>query len=182
MSRRRRVLLASAVIVMSLLGVLVVGLFTLTRTPWGLEQGRRYVVRLFASGLQGRLYLGALGGSIFTGLTLDSLEIRDRNDSLFIALGRLEVEFDPRDLLDRRILLRRVRLSSLTAQVFEDSVGMLNFRRIFPSGPPGPPTQVASSDLGPLHQGRGRHHRPRPSPPPRGGVPMPPPAPPRGTA
>ena len=138
MSLRRRVFLAFATIVVGMLGVLVVGVGVLTRTGWGRARLLDYVVDQVNNGIQGTLYIGHISGSVFTGMSIDTLEIRDRSDSLFVAAARVELAYDPRDLLDRRILLRRVRLGRLTANLFEDSVGMLNFRRIFPSGPPGP--------------------------------------------
>lgn len=140
MSLRRRVFLAFAAIVAGTLGVLVIGVATLTRTEWGRGRLAGFVLGQANNAIRGgTLHVGRIDGSIFTGLRIDTLEIRDRNDSLFVAAARLEVDYDPRDLLERRLLLRRVRLGRLVANLFEDSVGMFNFRRIFPSGPPGPP-------------------------------------------
>jgi hypothetical protein len=83
------------------------------------------------------VYVGRVSGSIFTGMLIDTVEIRDKNDSLFVAAANVSLAYDPRDLFDRRLLFRNVRASRVTANIFEDSVGMLNFRRIFPQGPPG---------------------------------------------
>jgi hypothetical protein len=41
---------------------------------------------------------------LFSTLVVDSFALREKNDSLFIATGRVEVRFDLRDLWDRRIL------------------------------------------------------------------------------
>ena len=142
MSRRRRVFLAFAIIVVSVLGVGVIGVATLTRTDWGRDKLVEFVVGRVNNGIQGTMHIGRIDGSIFTGFRLDTIEIRDRQDSVFGAAARLQLAFDPRDLLDRRLLLRQVRIGRLHAHIFEDSVGELNFRRIFPSGPPGPPQQA----------------------------------------
>ena len=138
MTRRRRIFLAFAAIMISVMLIVVAGVATLTRSQWGTAKLVNFAVDRVNRGIQGTLYIGRISGSIFTGMTIDTLEIRDKNDSLFVAGARVQLEYDPRDLLDRRILLRHVRFGRLTANVFEDSLGMLNFRRIFPSGPPGP--------------------------------------------
>lgn len=140
---RRRIFLAFATLVVGVLGLLVGSVFVLTRTDWGLGKVTQLVMRRVNSGIHGRLHLGRLGGTIFTGFTLDTLELRDAKDSLFLAVGRLEVSYDPRDLLDRRILMHQVRIGSLAAQVFEDSVGMINIRRIFESDRPPAPQPAA---------------------------------------
>src|SRR5688500_10689108 len=138
MTRRRRIFLAFAAIMISVMLIVVAGVATLTRSEWGTAKLVNFAVDRVNRGIQGRMYIGRISGSIFTGMTIDTLEIRDKNDSLFVAGAKIQLEYDPRDLLDRRILLRHVRFGRLTANVFEDSLGMLNFRRIFPAGPPGP--------------------------------------------
>jgi hypothetical protein len=105
-----------------------------------------YALGFINKSIQGRLYVGRVSGSIFTGLFVDTVEIRDKNDSLFVAAANVSVEYDPRDLIDRRLLLRHVRAGRVTANIFEDSIGMLNFRPIFPSGPPGRGGGAAASD------------------------------------
>jgi translocation and assembly module TamB len=137
MTRRRRVFVAFCLTVAGLLAVFAGSVAILTRTDWGRAKALAFAVETVNRGIQGRLYIGTISGSIFTGLQIDTLEIRDRNDSLFVALARVDLQYDPRDLLDRRLLFHRVRLGRVTANIFEDSIGMLNFRRIFPSGPPG---------------------------------------------
>ena len=138
MSRRRRIFYAFVAIVIGVIVVLVGGIMTLTRSEWGKAKAVAYAVGLANKGIHGTLYIGRVSGSIFTGMLIDTLEIRDENDSVFVAAANVQMEYDPRDLLDRRILLKHVRFGRLVANIFEDSVGMFNFRRIFPSGPPGP--------------------------------------------
>lgn len=138
---RRRIFLVFGWLVVIVLGAMAITLAIVTRSDWGRERVRSFVEGTVNRGIKGRLHLGKIGGNIFTGLTVDSVELRDRNDSVFIALGRLEVSYDPRDLLDRRILIHQLRLTSAYANIFEDSVGMFNFRRIFESdAPPAPPS------------------------------------------
>lgn len=138
MSRRRRIFIAFLAIVIGMITIVAGGVILLTRSEWGKAKAVAYAVGLANKGIHGTLYIGRISGSIFTGMFIDTLEIRDENDSVFVAAANVQMTYDPRDLLDRRILLRHVRLQRLTANIFEDSVGMFNFRRIFPSGPPGP--------------------------------------------
>ena len=148
MTRRRRIFLAFAAIMISVILIVVAVVATLTQSEWGTTQVVRYAVGRVNNAIQGTLYIGRISGSIFTGMTIDSLEIRDKNDSLFVAVARLQMEYDPRDLLDQRVLFRNVRMGRLVANVFEDSAGMFNFRRIFPSGPPGPAQEIPRNAWG----------------------------------
>ena len=92
-----------------------------------------------ASRVQGSLHVGRIHGSLLTGVRIDSLEIRGPDDSLFVATGPVTVEYDPRDLLDRRLLLRHVRVERPVVHLRRYDDGTWNFRRIFPPGPPSAP-------------------------------------------
>ncbi len=148
MSRRRRIFLAFVAIMVVMLLIVVGGVATLTRSEWGTAKLVNYAVDRVNKSIKGRLYIGRISGSIFTGMTIDTLEIRDENDSVFIAGAQVQMEYDPRDLVDQRLLLKRVRFGRLTANIFEDSAGMFNFRRIFPEGPPGPAQELPRNAWG----------------------------------
>jgi translocation and assembly module TamB len=138
--RRRTVVLISAAAVLGL-GLVLAGVVVLgTRTDAGREMIRRYALGELSRRVKGKVYFGRLRGSIFGDITLDSIEIRESNDSLFFASGPISVRFRPGDIIDRRI-----RLALGTAQrpqvfVRQDSTGEWNFRKIFPKGPPRAPT------------------------------------------
>lgn len=138
MSRRRRIFYAFVAIMVTMILVVGVGVATLTQTEWGTTKLVNFAVDRVQRGIDGKLFIGRISGSIFTGMTIDTLEIRDNNDSVLVAGANISLEYDLRDLIDRRILLRDLRVGRLTANVFEDSLGMFNFRHIFPAGPPGP--------------------------------------------
>lgn len=148
MTRRRRIFIAFAAIMVFMIVLIAGGILMLTRSEWGKAKGVEYALGIVNRAIQGTLYVGRVSGSIFTGMNIDTLEIRDRNDSLFIAAAHVSLVYDPRDLLDRRLLFSNVRFGRLVANIFEDSVGMFNFRRIFPSGPPGPVTEVPRNAWG----------------------------------
>jgi translocation and assembly module TamB len=136
MSRRRFVVLASAMTMIAMAGAVVIAAGVLTRTELGRTQIRNFVANRVAAAINGRFYLGRISGSIFTDIIVDSVEVREENDSLLFASGRVEVQFDPRDLLDRRIRLARLSLTNPVMHLTQDSSGIFNFRRIFPVGPP----------------------------------------------
>jgi translocation and assembly module TamB len=148
MARRRYVAIASAAM---LLGVgLIAGLIvvSLTRTSYGQERVRSYIETRLASRVQGTMYIGRISGGFLTGVTIDSLEIRGRDDSLFIATGPVTVEYDPRDIFDRRILLQRLVVERPVVNLTQYANGEWNWRRIFPDRPRGRVTSTLDRGFG----------------------------------
>jgi len=139
MTRRRTVVLASAATLFALGGLLAAGLAFMTQTQWGREKIRAEVMALVNARMKGKMYIGRIEGSLFSDLQVDSFALADLNDSVFVATGPIRVRFDPRDLLDRRIVASEVIVTRPFVHVREDSTRTWNFRYIFPSGPPGPP-------------------------------------------
>ena len=134
MTRRRIVVLSSAV---SLLGLgllaalVVVGVL---KTQFGRNFARDYVEGLIAPKVKGKLHIGRITGLSFGGATIDSAEIRGPDDSLFVALGRVTVRWDPRDLVDKRTLLSLLEIDRLVVHIRKDSTGTWNYKRVFPPG------------------------------------------------
>ncbi len=142
MTRRRFIALVSlCVLVMLGLLVVVTGL-VITRSGRGQEEIRRLVEQRVGASIDGRLHLGHISGSFLTGITIDSLELRDEQDSLFVATGRITLEYDPRDLVDRRLLFRRVDIEHPNIVLRQHENWEWNFKRLFrigkKSGPKGP--------------------------------------------
>src|SRR3954468_23688653 len=107
MSRRRLVALISAGI-MLLLGISVIGaILATTQTNLGRARLRTLINAQLSNaiGNRGTFYLGRITGGLFTGLEIDSLSIRDEEDSLVVASGPIILRYDPRDVLDKRLLL-----------------------------------------------------------------------------
>lgn len=111
MSRRRLVALVSAALMLGIGALAVLLLVNATQSERGREYLRRALQARLASGLDGRVHLGRLTGSFLTDLRTDSLEIRDRDDSVFVATGPIRITFDPRDILDGRIIIRTAELT-----------------------------------------------------------------------
>ncbi|MGH7709833.1 MAG: hypothetical protein ACREOG_01025, partial [Gemmatimonadaceae bacterium] len=139
MPRRRTVVLISAAAVLGL-GLVLVGVVILgTRTDAGRELIRRYALAELSRTVHGKVYLGRLRGSLFGDIRLDSIEIRESNDSLFLASGPISVRFRPGDIIDRRVRLAFASATRPQVHIRKDSAGVWNFRKIFPSGPPRAP-------------------------------------------
>src|SRR5215469_10342068 len=131
---RRRVVVALSALILFALGLVVAAVgVSITQTPWGREQIRRIVVARLRSAIHGRLYIGRLGGNLFTNIELDSVEIRDPEGRLFFSSGRLYAEFDPRDLVDQRILLQRLEIAHPVVRIVKYRKTGWNYKEIFPS-------------------------------------------------
>ncbi|HET7585785.1 MAG TPA: translocation/assembly module TamB domain-containing protein [Gemmatimonadaceae bacterium] len=138
MIRRRTVALASAALIFGI-GVLVAAVVIgVTQTDFGRERVRRYLVSRIASSIKGRgsMYIGPIRGDLLGGVIIDSLAIRDEEDSLFLSASRVRVRYDPRDLVDKRILLSELEVEHPVVNLRRHADGSWNFKRLFPSGGP----------------------------------------------
>src|SRR5690349_10709793 len=123
MSRRRIVALVSAAVLLALCVLAVALVVGVTQTGPGQEFIRRTLAERVAPNIRGRLYVGRISGSFLGGVTIDSVEIRDADDSLFARTGRIHVEYDVRDLLDRRILLKHLEVDHPEVHLVQDESG-----------------------------------------------------------
>ncbi|HTK47838.1 MAG TPA: translocation/assembly module TamB domain-containing protein [Gemmatimonadaceae bacterium] len=142
MTRRRFIAIVSLCVLVTL-GVIVAGTgWFVTQSDFGQEQLRRWIQAQLASSVHGTVHLGRISGSFLTGVTIDSVELRDDQDSLFVATGRVHVEYDPRDLVDRRLHLRRVDVEHPNVVLRQSGDFSWNFKRMFkrsgPQRPKGP--------------------------------------------
>ncbi len=139
MTRRRFVVLVAlcTLVVLGLIGV-GVGTFFL-HTDTGQSGLRSAIQRQVASSMKGKLYIGPMSGNFFTGVTIDSLELRDDEDSLFVATGRVKLEYDIRDIVDRRLHFRRVDVERPVVVMRQHENWTWNFKRMFASGKPSTP-------------------------------------------
>ena len=137
--------LASAA-VLGVIGILViVAAATLTQTPYGRGLVRRAVMAQLNSSLNGRIHIGEIGGNLLTELTIDSLELRDPTDSIFVATGPIRLQYDPRDILDRRLLISHVEVERPVVKLARGADGEWNFRRVFGRRDPGAPRRPRGS-------------------------------------
>ena len=139
MSRRLRIAIASAVILVGLLIIAGLSFVGVTHTGFGQERVRQMVASMLAGRVKGKVHIGRIHGGFFNGVTIDSLEIRDDEDSLFVASGPITVKYDARDIFDRRILLTYLEAQNPVVHLRQHEGGQWNFRRIFPPGKPDDP-------------------------------------------
>ena len=138
MSRRRLVTLVSAFVLLGLGFIAFLAVVSVTKTEYGREQVRRIVENGLAGRIRGSLYVGEISGGFFTDIVIDSVEIRDEHDSLFVATGPIRVDYDPRDIIDKRILLSRIVVERPVVHITQYENGDWNWKRVFPRGAPGP--------------------------------------------
>jgi translocation and assembly module TamB len=134
MSRRLRIAIASAVILLGLLIIAGLSFVGVTHTGFGQERVRQMVASMLAGRVKGKVHIGRIHGGFFNGVTIDSVEIRDDEDSLFFASGPVRVQYDARDIFDRRILLTYLEAQNPVLVLRQHEGGQWNFRRIFPPG------------------------------------------------
>jgi translocation and assembly module TamB len=137
--RRRLVVLASALAIFALGLIAAILVFSATQTDYGRAKIRNIALGLIAPKVRGKIYIGKISGSVFTGVTIDSVEIRDVNDSLFVATGPIAVRYDPRDIWDKRLLFQSVEIQRPVVVLRRDTTNApWNYKRIFVSGPSKP--------------------------------------------
>jgi translocation and assembly module TamB len=142
MKRRHLVVLVSAITLLTIVFVAAVTVGVGVGTDPGREQIRSLIQRELSSQINGKVHVGRIRGGFLTGFTIDSFAIRDRDDSILVSLAGASVQYDPRDLFDRRIHLRNVVVERPILRFRQYEKGDWNFQRIFrkdgPSRPDAP--------------------------------------------
>ncbi|HMH86768.1 MAG TPA: translocation/assembly module TamB domain-containing protein, partial [Gemmatimonadaceae bacterium] len=133
MTSRLRIVIGSAIILVGLLVIVVLSVVGVTHTGFGQTRVRQMVLTMLEGNVKGKVYIGHMSGGFFTGVTIDSVEIKDDQDSVFFASGPITVEYDPRDLFDRRILLSHLEAEHPVVNLRQHENGEWNWRRIFPA-------------------------------------------------
>ena len=87
MTRRLRIVIASAVVLVGLLLIVFLSFVGVTHTGFGQERVRHMLATMLEGRVKGKVYIGHMSGGFFNGVTIDSVEIRDDEDSVFFASG-----------------------------------------------------------------------------------------------
>jgi hypothetical protein len=133
MTSRLKIVIGSAIILVGLFVIVILSVIGVTHTGFGQTRVRNLVLTMLEGNVKGKVYVGHMSGGFFTGVTIDSVEIRDDEDSVFFASGPITVEYDPRDLFDRRILLSHLEADHPVVHLRQHANGDWNWRRIFPA-------------------------------------------------
>jgi len=144
MSRRQSIVFRSAFVLIGAVVVLAIVALSAMQTGYGQDQMRKLVMSFLSGKVQGKVYVGRIHGGMLSGVTLDSLEIRDLQDTLFVATGPVHVRYDIRDLFDKRILLRYVEVERPVVYIREHPDGHWNWRKIFSEGSAQPKSTARS--------------------------------------
>ncbi|MEI6813013.1 MAG: translocation/assembly module TamB domain-containing protein [bacterium] len=137
--RRQLVVLYSALLMFVIGAGAIGGLVAATQSEGGRDWIRRQLERQFVTGMKGRVHIGRMSGSFLTDIRIDSLNITDPDDSLFIASGPARFTYDPRDILDGRIIVRSADIQHPKVIFREENDHRWNFRKVFPLEAEGPP-------------------------------------------
>ncbi len=134
---RRNFIAAVSLCVLVALGAIVVGVgLYATQSARGQDALRSWVQARIASSITGKVHVGRISGNFLTGVTIDSLELRDDEDSLFFAAGRIGLSYDPRDLVDRRLYFRRIDLEHPSLVLRQHENWKWNYKKLFRMGGP----------------------------------------------
>ncbi|HET7372123.1 MAG TPA: translocation/assembly module TamB domain-containing protein [Gemmatimonadaceae bacterium] len=149
MRRRKLVALVAASVLGTLAVVVIATLFFVTQTTAGHERVRGFVQPLLAGLAKGGdVYIGRLSGNLVNQVTVDSFAIRDKRGDLLVSTGRVSVAYNPRDLADYRILVRRARVEHPYVHLIQHENGVWNFKEIFAKTGPSTPKNEARRSLG----------------------------------
>jgi len=134
--RRRTIVLATAAVLLGITAICVSAVAMLTQTDRGRALIMRALVPTLNAALPGQLYVGRVGGTLFSDITIDSLELREPNGRPFIRTGPIRVTYDPRDLLDRRIVIKSLDVTRPHITIVDYGKDDWNFRRALNRGGP----------------------------------------------
>ncbi|MGH7679512.1 MAG: translocation/assembly module TamB domain-containing protein [Gemmatimonadaceae bacterium] len=138
MKRRHLVVLVSAVTLLTSLFVAAVTIGVGVGTDAGRDVMRSLVQKELGNRVRGKVHLGRIRYGVGS-FSIDSFAIRDLRDSLLVSTGRVSGEFDMRDFIDRRLLLRNVEVEHPVIRIAQYQQRDWNFQRIFrKSGPTAP--------------------------------------------
>ncbi len=141
MARPRTLVFTAAGLLLGLLLLAVGAVAFLTQTDRGRAALRTAVLPVLRAAIPGTVYVGQIGGTLFTDLTIDSLEIRAPDGTGFVRTGPVRVEYELRDLLDRRIVVRYAQITRPVVELVDYGSNDWNWKRALrkTSAPDAPP-------------------------------------------
>ncbi len=129
MARPRTIIFTAAGL---LLGVLLLAIgagAVLTQTDRGRGLLRQTLLPVARAAIPGELYVGRIGGNLFSNLTIDSLDLIAPDGTPVLRTGPVQLEYDLRDLLDRRIVVRFAEVMRPNIYLVDYGQGDWNWRR-----------------------------------------------------
>jgi translocation and assembly module TamB len=122
------------IVIAVILGVLFLGVMTLTNTNWGRERVRRIALGALEKSVHGIVHVGAIRGNLLEEIILEDLVITDSAGRPFVAIQRARAQYDIPDLLRQHIDLTSLALEQpvIVLSKLPGPDSLWNFQRIFP--------------------------------------------------
>lgn len=127
--RRRTIVLGVAAVLLTLLVAVVGGIVALTQTDGGRALIMRTVMPIARAAVPGKLYVGRVGGNLFSDITIDTVDVRAPDGTPFLSTGPIRVTYDPRDLLDARIVVKSLEVTRPVITLVDYGKDDWNWRR-----------------------------------------------------
>lgn len=133
---------ATAVALGALIAIAFVGTLVLSRTDWGRERVRRFVLGQLQGVVAGQVTIGRIRGNLLNGATIESFAIRDSAGQPFVAATRISARYSIWNLITRKIDLHDVVLTQPLIVLDRPTGGKWNWQRIFPPSDSSKPASV----------------------------------------
>ena len=132
------------IVIAIVLGVLFLGVMTLSNTNWGRERVRRIALGALEKSVHGIVHIGAIRGNLLDEIILVDFVITDSAGRPFLSVQRARAQYDISDFLHQRIDLNSLALEQpvIVLSKLPGPDSLWNFQHIFP------PTGKADTTLG----------------------------------
>lgn len=137
-----RALQYTAVALAALMAFAFVSVLVLTRTDWGRERVRLFVLDMVQDAVAGQVTIGRVRGNLLNGATVESFAIRDSAGQPFLAATRITASYSILELLTRKIDLDDVTIVQPLVVLDKRTGGKWNYQRIFPASDSTKPRSV----------------------------------------
>jgi hypothetical protein len=130
----------------------IVGIFMLLVVFFGISQTsifkdwlRDTVVELVNDGINGKLSIEEIDGTIFTSLLIKNVTLTSLQNDTVVSAGNIELRTSPLKILFKNIYVRKFELKDARVKLVEEEDGQLNLLKIFP--PSDEPEDTTSSEF-----------------------------------
>jgi translocation and assembly module TamB len=130
--KRRRLIAIISLCTLAAIGLMAaVGVVVLMRT----DVPRSFVEQLLASRIHGTIHIGRISGNPLSALTVDSVIVRDTTGEIVFSSGKVQFDYDIRDIMDSRVHLRHVTMDHPHMHLRDFGHGQWNYMMMKSNGP-----------------------------------------------